>query len=107
MPGEFFKGGRLVDGSSTSSYGKGKNVNCRGEAERLTATSQVRDRTDERVVSPLLDLTRSDKWNAVGRIGHVHPSVLRPYRRYRVGTTNMLSNVDVARPHRMTIAIGV
>ena len=30
-----------------------------------------------------------------------------PYRKYRVGTTNMLSSVDVARPHRMTIAIGV
>jgi len=31
----------------------------------------------------------------------------RPYRRYSVGTTNMLSSVDVVNPQRMTIAIGV
>jgi hypothetical protein len=31
----------------------------------------------------------------------------RPYRRYNVGTTIMLSNVDDMRPHRMTIAMGV
>ena len=34
------------------------------------------------------------------------PSYL-PYRKYSVGTTNMFSSVDVIRPHRMTIAIGV
>jgi len=30
-----------------------------------------------------------------------------PNLRYSVGTTNMFSSVDVARPHRMTMAIGV
>jgi hypothetical protein len=32
---------------------------------------------------------------------------MRPYLRYNVGTTNMLSNVDVVNPQRMTMAIGV
>ena len=32
---------------------------------------------------------------------------IRPYPRYSVGTTNMLSSVDVVNPQRMTIAIGV
>ena len=30
-----------------------------------------------------------------------------PYFRYNVGSTMMLSSVDVIRPHRMTMAIGV
>ena len=31
----------------------------------------------------------------------------RPYFKYRLGTTNMLSNVEVVRPHKITMAIGV
>ena len=30
-----------------------------------------------------------------------------PYRRYSAGTTNMFKSVDVVRPHRMTMAMGV
>ena len=30
-----------------------------------------------------------------------------PYRKYNVGTTNIFNNVDVVRPQRITMAIGV
>lgn len=59
---------------------------------------------------PLLLLTGALLLLAVAFRGLMWPLVQaagRPYFRYKVGTTNMFSSVELASPQRITMAIGV